>query len=198
MKISKIYLTAITFLAIISEGVSQSVAVKGHVAANFRLELFSAGIGVEKHFDHHFSMQLTYNNSGWDLRNTDGDASFYSSLIPEVRYYFHWNKENPANKKYFLGIFSEFTNKKSIGSGDYSEKPVVFTVSSTGQLINPGILIGKCLPVGKKCFAEFFGGPKYRFIYSSRVLNHNGVIFTATERNQKWGLRAGVNIGVRF
>ncbi|MBL7780180.1 MAG: DUF3575 domain-containing protein [Saprospiraceae bacterium] len=188
------------FCACVSTLSAQKNVVKGRAFALPGSEgpvLFSLGIGLERMVGHDFSVQVLYNQMGYNMHGTDGGAATVSGLVPELRYYFGKKKAISLNKAAFCSLFTEinFLNYERSGEGS-EETSYTFTDKSTS--INPGILIGKNLRISKRWYMECYLGGKARFVNAQEIVVENGTATSHATRYVKAGMRAGVNVGVRF
>lgn len=130
--------------------------------------------------------------------NTDGltRAVF---LTPEFRYKLADTKQGYA----FIGVFGRYINMKY----EQSETHFLLTSKSTSQYesVGAGLIIGQKLVYKKRVALEFFGGPVYSGIVSSKndffnrgnkdITIDQDVPYTLLRR---YGIRAGFTIGWLF
>ena len=187
---------AIVFLFFTTAHYAQSNSVKGRI---FGVpEYFTMGIGYERMLNDKTSVQLLFNRFGYDLRDTDGQAEFTNSLVPEFRYFFGKKKKESINKAAYLGLFTEISKTEIFPGGEqFGEK--IFT-GGYKKKINPGILIGRNTQIAKRWYAEFYLGVKYKFLFESNDYYHTDSQSSVTESSSysKAGIRLGINIGFRF
>lgn len=188
------------FCACVSTMSAQKNVIKGRAFAIPGSEgpaLFSLGIGLERMVGRDFSVQVLYNRIGYNMHGTDGGAATISGIVPELRYYFGKQKATSLNRAAFCSIFTEINFLDFSRSGESAEETnYSFTEKSTS--INPGILIGKNLRLSNRWYLECYLGGKARFINAQEIEVENGAATRHTSRYLKAGMRAGVNVGMRF
>lgn len=159
--------------------------------------LFSLGIGLERILGNDFSVQVLYNRFGYNMHGTDGGATTVSGFVPELRYYFGKQKAVSLNRAAFCSFFTEINYLNFEQSGEGSEE-TTYSYTDKSTSINPGILVGKNLRIANRWYLECYLGGKARFVNAQEIDVENGVASQHTSRYVRGGVRAGVNVGVRF
>lgn len=98
----------------------------------------------------------------------------------------------------FLGFFTEFSKTKNIASGDFIEGNEKQFLRNSANLLSPGTLIGWSNGTIKKWILEFYTGGKYKFEKETTEYLLNQERIFEKSKNQKFGIRIGLNVGFRF
>jgi uncharacterized protein DUF3575 len=176
--------------------VAQKNIVKGRVFAIPIIGFnYSLGIGYERMISDKVSCQILYNNYGYDWTNTDGGAINTQGFVPELRYYF--GGKDSFRKQMFIGVFTELL-RASERPGYSGPTDIGFFNGAIARLINPGLLIGKNVSLGKSWHLDLYLGWKYKFISKTEKYVDNGSITYINTNEQRSGFRAGVNLAYVF
>ncbi|MFK7771445.1 MAG: hypothetical protein AB8F94_04865 [Saprospiraceae bacterium] len=159
---------------------------------------FNAGIGYEHLLDENLSLQLVYNYSGNDMRDTDGNANFKNEVVVDCRYY---NTEiKPVSQAIFAFAFFSYSNEKNKQSGeiDFTTTPMISKKITTEKSLGAGI--GKNFKVSKRFHLEVFAGPKFILrevkITSSDILS--SFVSSLKSTTNKFDIRGGINLAYQF
>ncbi|MEK6477340.1 hypothetical protein WJR50_07395 [Catalinimonas sp. 4WD22] len=148
---------------------------------------YSLCIGYERIIRQDVGVQLLLNNFGSDGRSTDADADFFTTIVPEVKYYFNAEKRSSS---FYSAFFVELLRRKIIPSGENYNAPEI-----TSKQISPGILVGKNAEISQKWHLELYAGAKYRF--GSEEEDYSPSV-KVSSKIREWGVRMGVNIARSF
>ena len=156
----------------------------------------SIGLGYERIVSSNSSVQLLYNRFSWDMRDTDGDGRITHLLVPEYRFYF--NQETPTPESWFTGIFTELAWSKKLLGGYESDISEGMLIKNRRISLNPGILIGKNIPLSKRFHVDTYLGIKYNFHKEKSTYLQNSIESIEIENQKKLGVRVGVNLNYKF
>ena len=144
----------------------QKNVIKGRIFAFpiFGYVTYSLGIGYERLLSNNISVQVLFNNYG-DAGGGGGDAGSRNTygFVPETRYYF--GKMDSFRNQYFVGVFIEFLRtNESAGYPDPTD--IGYYDGSVINMVNPGILVGKNISLGKKkkWHLDIYIGGKFQFM----------------------------------
>jgi hypothetical protein len=179
---------------------AQNNVIKGRVLALplSGLLMYSAALGYERVMGNHLSLQVLFNHSGLDNRGHDGNAEIYTSLTPELRYYFATHQGLAS--AFFLAPFAEMQHRRILPGGEDIFIDSYF-VNSYQHQISPGLLLGKNFrlsPNPRRLHLELYLGAKYRMGRETirEVINNQSI--ATTEYYRKYGIRPGINLAYRF
>ena len=173
---------------------SQKNTIKGRALGTYKL--FSLGIGYERLINNKISAQVLFNRMAVDFRDTDGNAKYLNSIVPELRYYLGKNE----NKKMFLGIFTEASTLNFFQGGERVDDILnkrILTKDFT-KIVAPGVLLGINNGTKKRWIFDFYTGVKYRFRNEEKEYFLNQEKIIESQKNNQIGIRVGLNIGFRF
>ena len=156
---------------------------------------YSLGLGYERMIADNFSVQVLYNNYGYDWSNSDGGSTYTKGLVPEARFYF--GKKDSFRKKMFVGVFTELlrANDRTSTPGETANG---YLQGAVRKMINPGILFGTNASLGKRWHFDLYIGWKYKFINKTEEYFNNGATVYYESNQQESGYRVGVNLGYAF
>lgn len=202
----KIFFILFSFLAVSTVLFSQTNVLKGR--AFYILPVFSdagpiVGIGYEKIFPNHFSLQMLYNwyKKEFDSRIESSQNGVFSNnsqtitreIIPECRYYFG-SKDDLRNAS-FVGIYGISRTTKNEDNVNIQ----FFSANSflTKKISDIGIggLIGQNLSMTKRLNIEAYIGVTYAYAQYKKVGR-----FGAAQSQSSFGkyARVGLNMCYRF
>lgn len=156
--------------------------------------MYSLGIGYERTLGNHFALQGLINRSGIDMSSTDGSNEVYTSVIPELKYYF--KTKQALSSSFFLSCFLELQVRNITPGGEQSTDN--FLVSNQQKQVSPGLLVGKNFNLSPKFHIETYLGTKYRIGNERTEEIINNSPSSSTVRYEKLGIRTGFNIAYRF
>lgn len=159
---------------------------------------FNTGIGYEYMLNENMSLQLVYNYSGNDMRDTDGNANFKNEVVLDFRFY---NVEiKPLSQALFAFAFVSYSNEKNKQGGeiDFTTTPLILKKITTEKAIGAGM--GKNFKISKRFHLEVFAGPK---IISREVNTTSSDILSSfvsisKSTSYKLGVRGGINLAFLF
>ena len=161
----------------------------------FENPTYTFGIGYERVLNEKLSFQLLYNNNRF-TPGLDAETTESQGFIPEVRYYF--GKKEDFRKKAFIGSFVEVIKIKQFG-GMPSYHPDFQFIETNGNLTSLGVLIGKNNSIGKHFLLDMYIGYRYKiFNYTNTFKDSNGDYFDKDYKDNRSGVRMGMNLGFLF
>lgn len=182
---------------ITSSSLAQKNIVKGRVGI-FPLghKIYSLGIGYERVVSDRISLQLLYNSYGGTF-GLDGPSKYYQGIVPEVRYYF--GKKESLRRKVFIGGFTEIYKAK-LYPGMIEPSLNDYLIETNGISINPGVLIGKNISLGKRFLFDIYVGYRYKIFNGEQNYRDVDTLGTYNKKYQegKSGIRIGLNLGIAF
>ena len=186
----------LVFLLIGPAAWGQQHVLKGRVFATpIPLFLYSLGLGYEHVFANNLSVQVLYNNYGYSNRNMDGNAVNTQGVVPEARYYI--GKQESFRQKFFVGVYTEVMLANE--TAGYAGQSANGTYQGAQyKMLNPGILAGKNISLGKHWHFDVYLGWKYKFMNISEKYSNNGEIVYVDRNEQKAGMRLGLNLAWVF
>ena len=176
---------------------TQDLYLKGKVLA-FPVTGISAvalSIGFEKIYQGRHSASAMMHFSQFGSNDYDGSVHSSFKISPEYRYYFKHSK-HPASKKYFMGIFTEFTRCVQKYGGEQSGPEI--NLYTRELSIDPGLIIGKNFKLSSRWHLEMYAGPKCRFVASRTKTINAGNNFYYEDRSIKPGIKTGFNFAFRI
>ena len=176
---------------------AQRNVIKGRVFVfPFPWFTYSLGLGYERVLANDISLQLLYNNYGYNNTKGDGNAIYTQGIVPEIRYYF--GKNNTFRKNFFFGVFTEILYANEQAGGYTGDIALGSYMGSVRKMINPGILFGKNIALGKQWHLGGYIGWKYKLMSITEKYINNGAVTYIDSNEQMSGLRAGVNAAYVF
>jgi hypothetical protein len=159
---------------------------------------FNVGIGYEYLFEENRSLQLVYNYSGNDGRDTDGNANFKNEIALDYRFYN--TKIKPISQAIFAFAFLSYSNEKNKIGGEVDLVSGSFITKKITVEKAVGIGIGKKFKLGKNFHWEIFMSPKVLAREITIETSDNTSTFSMISLIQtiKFGVRGGVNLAYRF
>jgi hypothetical protein len=168
-----IRLVAIFIFVVISlEGNAQKSSVKASVLFFPLPTIYNVSTGVEYVFKNKFAAQLSFTIYGYDFENSHGEDICFNSLIPEFRYYF--GPQESFRSQFFTALFVEVGKLYEFSNADNGMNESYFD-SAKGTMVNPGILLGKNIPLGNRFYLEIFIAWNYKFISKMSKYYENGI-----------------------
>ncbi len=184
------------YLLISSTAFAQKNIIKGRaIYLPAENPTYSFGLGYERILNEKITVQLLYNSTrftpGLDARTTESHG-----FIPEVRYYF--GKKEDFRKKAFIGGFVEIMKIKQFGGMPENSLDYHY-IETNGNLTSLGVLIGKNNKIGKHFLLDMYIGYRYKmFNYSNTIRDNNGDYYEVDFKDNRSGIRMGLNFGFLF
>jgi hypothetical protein len=191
-------LLPLLFLTQISFGQNSILKGRGLYIPGKPILYFNVGFGYEYLIEENMSLQLVYNYSGNDMRDTDGNANFKNEVVLDFRFY---NIEiKPLSQSLFAFAFISYSDEKNKQGGeiDFTTSPFISKKITTEKALGAGI--GKNFKLSKGFHLEAFAGPK---IISREVNTTSSDIlssFVSSSKHTfiKLGIRGGINLAYQF
>jgi hypothetical protein len=123
------------------------------------------------------------------------DGSVNYGFTPELRYYF--GPQESHRDQIFVGLFTEFLKLREFSDVDTSINES-YIEDVDGDMVNPGILVGKNFNMGKRMHLEVFIGYTYKFISKTETHVDNGVKSYVPVKERSSGVKLGLNFAYSF
>lgn len=183
---------------IISSNVfAQQNIIKGRIAYFPEFgTYYSFGIGYERKVTDNISLQLLYNILG-AKGEADGPSSYVNGFVPEVRYYVG-NQEEWRKKMFVVGFVEIYQVRAHPGMTETGQNDYLETTS--GNSINPGILVGKNISIGMRFLIDIYAGYKFKLFNGQQTYRDmdTNLIYYEDYKEGKSGIRVGINLGFAF
>lgn len=152
-------------------------------------------VGFEKNYHGRHSASAMMHFSQFGSNDYDGSVHANFKICPEYRYYFKHNTQ-PASKKYFMGIFTEFTRCVQKYGGEQGGPEIKLHTRELS--FDPGLIIGKNFKLSSRWHLEMYAGPKCRFVASRTKTINAGNYLYHDEHSIKPGIKTGFNFAFRI